>query len=103
MRITEHPVLGPIGKRKRLKIFVNGTAIEAYEGETIASAISASGIKTFRVTRRKREPRGIYCYRGRCTDCIMQVDGRPNVRTCITEVKDGMVIYSLDMDSEDGM
>ena len=27
---------------------------------------------------------------GRCSDCMMIVDGQPNVRTCVTLVKDGM-------------
>ncbi|MFA6785534.1 MAG: (2Fe-2S)-binding protein, partial [Sphaerochaeta sp.] len=40
------------------------------------------------------EPRGIYCGIGRCTDCVMKVNGIPNIRTCITPVEEGMVIES---------
>jgi len=92
MRFFRHPVLDPLPGRKKIEIFLDGKPIEAYEGETIASAIYASGLKMLRKTKKGTEPRGVYCYRGRCTDCIMKVDGKPNVRTCITEVKNGMVI-----------
>lgn len=95
MRISDHPILDPLGKRKKINMTLDGKRIDAYEGETIASAIYASGIKILRRSDKYREPRGVYCYRGRCTDCIMRVNGKPNVRTCITEVKDGMVIETL--------
>ena len=45
----------------------------------------------FTDTRKKEhKPRGIFCAIGRCTDCVMVVDGVPNVRTCITPLKEGM-------------
>jgi len=31
---------------------------------------------------------------GRCTDCMMIVNGQPNVRTCVTPARDGMVIQT---------
>ena len=37
-------------------------------------------------------PRGIFCGIGRCTDCVMTVDGQPNVRTCVTPVRAGMKV-----------
>jgi predicted molibdopterin-dependent oxidoreductase YjgC len=95
MRITGHPILDDLKERKRIKIFFNGSEVEAYEGETIAAALYAVGVKNFRTTRIYNEPRGVYCNRGRCTDCIMKVDNKPNVRTCVTIVKDGMVIESI--------
>ncbi|MHB8947330.1 MAG: (2Fe-2S)-binding protein, partial [Bacillota bacterium] len=35
-------------------------------------------------------PRGLFCAIGRCTDCVMTVDGVPNVRTCVTPVREGL-------------
>jgi len=86
----EKPVLGNRRKGKIVKIFFEGAELPAEEGEPIAVALLAAGIKDFRITRKKREPRGIYCANGRCTDCMMIVDGQSNVRTCITPVTDGM-------------
>jgi predicted molibdopterin-dependent oxidoreductase YjgC len=91
-RIWQHPILGTMADRKLVKITVDGKTYEAYEGEMIASALISNNIHTFRYTKHKHQPRGIYCGIGRCTDCIMVVDGVPNVRTCITPVKEGMVI-----------
>jgi len=94
MRIIHHPILGDIAERKKVIIKVDGAELEAYEGETIASALVAAGIKVFRNTRKLKEPRRIFCALGRCTDCVMTVDGQPNIRTCITPVRDGMEIWT---------
>jgi aerobic-type carbon monoxide dehydrogenase small subunit (CoxS/CutS family) len=58
----------------------------------IAAMLLAHGISTFRRTVKNDSPRGIYCGIGRCTDCIMTVDGVPNVRTCVTPVREGMSV-----------
>ena len=79
-------------ERKRVLIRVDGEEVEAYEGEPIAAALVAAGIRVFRTTRKLGEPRRIFCAVGRCTDCVMTVDGQPNVRTCVTPVRDGMEI-----------
>ncbi|MGQ9569532.1 MAG: (2Fe-2S)-binding protein [Thermodesulfovibrionales bacterium] len=92
MRIYDHPILGKLNRGKELTILVDGKKVQAIEGEMIATALLASGIRHFRYTSKNHEPRGIFCAIGRCTDCVMEVNGRPNVRTCITPVEDGMVI-----------
>jgi Uncharacterized anaerobic dehydrogenase len=94
-RITTHPILEDLKDRKKVRICVDGKDIEAFEGEPIAAALFAHGIKVLRHSPVLNEPRGIFCNRGRCTDCIMKVNGRPNVRTCVTMVTDGMVIETL--------
>ena len=94
MRVDKHPVLGDRQPGKTVTISVDGKVLEAVEGEPIAAALLAHGLRTMRKTPRYQEPRGIFCGIGRCTDCIMTVDGVPNVRTCITPVRAGMVITS---------
>lgn len=90
MRVIQHPILGDIENKKTVTIYYNGRPIEAFEGEPIAAALINAGIKAFRTTAKRHEPRGIFCAIGRCTDCMMIVDGIPNTRTCVTMVKDGM-------------
>jgi len=92
LRILEHPILGKLENKKKVKIFFNGKELEAYEGEMIASALLANGIKVFRLTKKYKKPRGIFCGIGRCTDCVMVINGLPNVRTCVTQVEEGMKI-----------
>ena len=92
MRILEHPILGKLEKRTKVTIEFDGRLVEAYEGEPIAAALMAAGFKVLRYTPKYNEPRGIFCAIGRCTDCMMIVDGMPNVRTCVTPVRAGMKV-----------
>ncbi|MCG2774197.1 MAG: (2Fe-2S)-binding protein [Desulfobacterales bacterium] len=94
MRVEDHPILGKAEKRNEVTLLVDGEAITALEGEPIAAALLAVGRSVFRYTAKRREPRGVFCALGRCTDCVMVVDGRPNVRTCVTPARDGLVIQT---------
>lgn len=96
VRVEQHCILDVDKKEKKVKITVDGKEIEAYEGEPILAALLASGIKVDRYTVKKHEPRGLFCGIGQCSDCSMVVDGKANVRTCITPVKEGMVIMTQD-------
>ena len=91
-RVLAHPILSKLERRKSVKIWVDGQSIEAREGEPIAAALLAAGIRVFRRTPKRLEARGVWCAIGQCTDCVMVVDGKPNVRTCVTPVKNGMQI-----------
>ncbi len=90
MRIKEHPVLGTMEEKRVITFTYDGNPITGYEGEPIAIALEAAGIMIHRYTKKNHEPRGIFCAIGRCTDCVMVVDGKPNVRTCITPLVEGM-------------
>ncbi len=92
MRIENHPILGPRGKKRKVIIDVDGRQIEAEENEPIAAALMAHGITVFHRTKKTGSPRGLFCAIGRCSDCFMIVDGIPNTRTCVTPVRKGMKI-----------
>jgi len=91
MRVVKHPIL-PEDTACEITNYCDGKSIPAKRGEPIAAALLASGIRIFRETPKKGYPRGIFCGIGRCTDCVMTVDGQPNVRTCVTLVRDGMKV-----------
>ncbi len=74
-----------------LTITVDGEPVPAYPGETIATALLAAGQRTFRRTDHAA-PRGLFCGMGICFDCLVTVDGQPDVRACMTAVQPGMVI-----------
>ena len=93
MRIIEHPILSfPRGERVTIKF--NGQPVEAYEGETIAAALHAAGVYHLSDSAEKHRPRGFFCAIGQCASCMMVVDGRPNVKTCTTFVREGMQVES---------
>ena len=64
--------------------FMDDTPVRAYRGESIAAALLAAGRRHSRLTTRLRERRGPYCVMGVCWECVVVVDGRPNVRSCVT-------------------
>ena len=92
MRILDHPVLGPLPQGRTVKIIVDGVEIQAREGEPILAAMMANGVRITRRTAKRMEHRGLYCGIGKCSDCLMVVNGLPNVRTCVTPVEEGMVV-----------
>jgi predicted molibdopterin-dependent oxidoreductase YjgC len=102
MRVVNHPILPGLDDQKMVEIEVDGKKILAREGEPIAAAIIASGRNALRFTDKRHEPRGVFCGIGRCTDCVMIVDGQPNVRTCVTTVRAGMKIQRQGTPNEEG-
>ena len=77
--------------RTRIVAFdYEGWPIKANEGDTIASALYGAGIKTLSRSFKYHRPRGLLCVAGRCANCLMTVDGVPNVRTCTEPVRTGM-------------
>ena len=93
-RIKKHPILGAPEKGKKVTFICDGRTLEGYEGEPIAVALRAAGIMKHRYTKKEHTPRGIFCAIGRCTDCVMVVDGKPNIRTCVTPLRDGMKVQT---------
>ena len=106
MRVTQHTILDELDTSKTVTIYFDGKPVEALEGEPIAAALINADIRSFRTTAKRHEPRGIFCAIGRCTDCMMIVDGVPNTRTCVTPVRDGMQVRTQHglgtFDGEDG-
>ena len=90
-RIEEHPILD-FNKEEKVTFSYNNREIEAYKGETIAAALHAAGIKKLRNSPEGERPRGLFCAIGNCSSCLMEVDGIPNVKTCVTRVEEGMVV-----------
>lgn len=90
VRVQDHPVLGPLPPAAAAAFLFDGVSVVGREGEPIAAALLAAGIRTFRTMPRFGDPRGGYCMIGRCADCFVVVDGVPNVRACVTPVRAGM-------------
>jgi len=94
MRIHHHPILGDLAEAETFEIIFDGRPIQARQDDSIASALIANRVKVFRHSPKRGEPRQVFCAIGRCTDCAMTVDGVPNVRTCVTPAKPGMVVQT---------
>ena len=80
----------PAARGRALRILVDGQPLDCHEGESLAAALLASGRRFTRYTARASEPRGYFCGMGVCHDCLVTVEGLPNVRACMTPVKEGL-------------
>ncbi|HEX6976409.1 MAG TPA: 2Fe-2S iron-sulfur cluster-binding protein, partial [Vicinamibacterales bacterium] len=93
-RIYEHPIL-PSPGQAHLPFFWNGRPALAREGETIASALYANGVRTFGHHHRDGAPQGIFCANGQCAQCTVVANGLP-VKACMTVVQPRMAVQPLD-------
>jgi predicted molibdopterin-dependent oxidoreductase YjgC len=78
--------------RARFAIQLDGEAVPAEEGQTVAAALIAAGHRSWRRTRVANAPRGVFCGIGVCFDCLATINGRPNQRACLTEARPGDVV-----------
>lgn len=93
-RINEHPILGSLQHGKTISFTFNNQTYEGYEHDTVASALLANGIHTIRKHEETGNPRGIYCNIGHCYECRCTINDVPNVRACLTPIKENMNISS---------
>ena len=68
--------------------------VTARPGDTVAAALLTSGISICRSTPVSNTPRAPYCMMGVCFECLVEVDGNPNVQACQVEVRDGMHVHT---------
>ena len=84
-----------IERQKLVQFTFDGKKVEAYEGDTIGSALYAAGRRTFSRSFKYHRPRGLMCCAGQCPNCIVSVDGAPGVRACTEPVREGMKVEHL--------
>ena len=70
----------------------DGRPHRGIDGDTIASALLADGVDVLSRSFKYHRPRGVLCAAGRCPNCLVEVDGEPNVRTCVTPLRPGMTV-----------
>jgi sarcosine oxidase subunit alpha len=83
---------GRIGniERRAISFTWNGTPMTGAEGDTVASALIANGERVFTIHPTSGQPRGGFCLVGRCSDCLVVVDGQPGTIACVTFLVDGL-------------
>lgn len=77
-----------------ITITFDGQPIRAYAEDSIGAALTRAGVRSWRTTRRKGRPRGLFCGIGVCYDCLLSVDGAANQRACLVPAVDGMELSS---------
>jgi predicted molibdopterin-dependent oxidoreductase YjgC len=89
--LKKHPILE--FKRGRIvKFQFEGKELEGYENQPIAAALHAAGVRILSFSEKHNRPRGFFCAVGKCSSCLMEVDGRANVMVCMEPLRAGMKV-----------
>ncbi|MDX1600539.1 MAG: 2Fe-2S iron-sulfur cluster-binding protein, partial [Anaerolineales bacterium] len=83
-----------LDRGRRIRFTFDGHEYDAYEGDTIASALWANGQRVLSRSFKYHRPRGLTCASGDCPNCLVQVGDQPNVRACRRPVEAGMRVAS---------
>ena len=94
-RIKKHPILSIEKNPSFIYFNFNGKKLRAKANEMISSALFANGIHIFGRHKKDNSAQGMFCANGQCGQCLVIADGVP-VKSCITPVKEGMEIKSLE-------
>ena len=84
--------LRDVSAAQTVEITIDGAAVTAYEGETVATVLMTRGKRTFFEASQYNLTRTLFCGMGVCHQCLVTVDGVWNRRACMTTVKPGMTI-----------
>ncbi|MFO7650041.1 MAG: (2Fe-2S)-binding protein [bacterium] len=88
-RITSHPVL-QFPEAAVVEFTFEGKRMTGKQGDTIAAVLVANGVDVFRHAEKTGRPRGFFCAVGKCSSCLMVVDGRPNTMVCVEPLRAGV-------------
>ncbi len=72
-----------------MKVRIDGREHTVAQGQSVAAVLLGAGLTSWRTTRGGARPRGIFCGIGVCFDCLVIVNGIPDVRACLRLVRDG--------------
>lgn len=92
-RITEN-----VERGETVGLTIDGRAVRAHAGETLATVLLAEGVTAFHRTR-SGQPRAPYCNMGTCFECQVRVGAAGShefrwQRACMCRVADGMVVVT---------
>ena len=80
----------PDDARPAVALTFDGERVDARAGDSVAAALAAAGHAANRITPAAGRARGPWCLMGACHDCLVTVDGVPNVQGCTVAVAEGM-------------
>ena len=69
----------------------DGEDVRLADGDNLAAALLAAGVRFFRRTPASRAPRAPFCMMGACFECLVEIDG-VTVQACTVTVRPGLVV-----------
>lgn len=90
------PITLPLAQQPaQVQIWVDGKSISARAGETLATALLTHADQPLRHCAVSGSPRMPFCLMGACFECLVEVDGQPNVQACMVQVRTGMQVRRM--------
>ncbi|OYV65323.1 MAG: hypothetical protein B7X07_03465 [Actinobacteria bacterium 21-64-8] len=68
---------------RTIRFTFDGRELAVSPGTTVAGALLASDVRTWRRSRRSGAARGLFCGIGTCFDCLVDVNDEVAVRACV--------------------
>jgi sarcosine oxidase subunit alpha len=79
-----------IDRDRKIAFTFDGGDVSAFAGDTIVSALYASGRRVFSRSFKYHRPRGELCGCGQCANSLFQIEGAPGIRGCSEPARDGL-------------
>lgn len=77
-----------------ITIFFDGQPVQCRASDSVAAALLAHQVGSFRRTPVSGAHRKPYCMIGNCFDCLVVIDGVSDCQSCLILVREGMDIRS---------
>jgi NADPH-dependent 2,4-dienoyl-CoA reductase/sulfur reductase-like enzyme len=81
----------PLAGDETIAFTFGDRALQGRRGESLAAALTAAGERGLRIAKDGRR-RGIFCGMGVCQECLVEIDGKPGQRACMTKLERPMVV-----------
>jgi predicted molibdopterin-dependent oxidoreductase YjgC len=75
-----------------ITIEVDGRAVAARPGDTVAAAMLAAGYDAIGANVKSGRPAAPWCLIGMCFGCQCSIDGAPDAQACLVLAREGMVV-----------
>jgi sarcosine oxidase subunit alpha len=81
-----------IDRSRPVTFTFEGRRCQGFEGDTIASALAASGQWVLSRSFKYHRPRGVFSMTGAEANTLVQVESEPNLSADLTPISEGMVV-----------
>ena len=100
---NRRPEWGSKRRPRRVTLTLDGTPVEAFEGDSVAAALLSANPVFTRRSPVSGTPRAPYCMMGICFECLVEIDGISNRQACMVQVRDGMAVKRQVLPETDDM
>ena len=90
MKRLHQPLTNLIDESRKITFEWQKKNFSGFQGDTLATALHASGVKTISRSLKYHRPRGLYSLDGEGVSTMVEVDKLPNTRAETTPIKNGM-------------